>query len=216
MSLNIYSQYTTPEGSIKYKDLILSAKKCNFTSLGMTDHGNFAGLIEFYNLAVDNGIKPIIGIDLFCKLDDSFVRIIFYIKNRTGYEDILNLLPHLKQAKDGYYYFDKEFFPNLDNLFCILNIYDIDFYSNIINLEIEPKKIYESLFTQTDTGNVFFQIIVSENDEDESKKEEILNYCKSNNKFKTVALNPIFYLNKEDYEIKNLLIKIHKKSCFLR
>ncbi|MCK4980124.1 MAG: PHP domain-containing protein, partial [Candidatus Delongbacteria bacterium] len=49
-----------------FDELVGHAKKIGVKALALTDHGNFSGIKEFYNAALSSGIKPIIGIDVFC------------------------------------------------------------------------------------------------------------------------------------------------------
>ena len=56
--LNIYSEYTNPEGFIKFDDIIALALKKEIKTLGITDHGNLAGIIDVQQKALRYGIKP--------------------------------------------------------------------------------------------------------------------------------------------------------------
>ncbi|NOR46149.1 MAG: PHP domain-containing protein, partial [Candidatus Delongbacteria bacterium] len=89
--------------------MIAQAKKSDIKALALTDHGNFSGIEEFYNAALSSGIKPIIGIDVFCKLEnDKYIRTIFYIKNESGYRSLLNLISNFKLSEEGFYYFSED------------------------------------------------------------------------------------------------------------
>ena len=53
------------DGAAKVGPLFAEAKRLGMTAIGMTDHGNMFGASEFYNVAVRNEIKPIIGIEAY-------------------------------------------------------------------------------------------------------------------------------------------------------
>ena len=65
--LNIKTHYELLSSLIKIDDLIAFALKTDTKALGITDNNMF-GCMEFLNACKNNGIKPIIGIDL--KIND--------------------------------------------------------------------------------------------------------------------------------------------------
>lgn len=85
--LNIKTHYELLSSLIKIDDLIAFALKTDTKALGITDNNMF-GCMEFLNACKNNGIKPIIGIDL--KIND--LSMIIYAKNYEGYVSLLNIV----------------------------------------------------------------------------------------------------------------------------
>ncbi|GAB5558742.1 MAG: DNA polymerase III subunit alpha [Synoicihabitans sp.] len=90
------------------------AKELEMSALALTDHGNLFGAIQFFNAAKANGIKPLIGCELYMttgsrlekkgRAEDgkSYYHLGLLAKNLTGYQNLLKLVSdsHLR----GFYY----------------------------------------------------------------------------------------------------------------
>ena len=63
--LHNHTQYSMLDGACRVDKMIELAKAYNMPAVAMTDHGNMFGTIDFYNTAKKNGIKPIIGIEIY-------------------------------------------------------------------------------------------------------------------------------------------------------
>ena len=63
--LHVHTEYSLLDGSCKIKELIDRAKELGMQSLAITDHGVMYGVIDFYKAAVNAGIKPIIGCEVY-------------------------------------------------------------------------------------------------------------------------------------------------------
>ncbi|MFO8062432.1 MAG: DNA polymerase III subunit alpha [bacterium] len=59
--LHVHTEYSMLDGANNVGNLIKRAADLNMSSLAITDHGNLHGIIHFYEKALKNGIKPIIG-----------------------------------------------------------------------------------------------------------------------------------------------------------
>ena len=63
--LHNHTEYSMLDGAAKVKPMMSEATRLEMPAIGMTDHGNMFGGSEFYNVATDMGIKPIIGIEAY-------------------------------------------------------------------------------------------------------------------------------------------------------
>jgi len=111
--LHLHSQYSLLDGTIRFEELFALAKKHKMPAVALTDHGNMFGAIEFYQKAIKNGIKPIIGCEIYVAPRSRFEKksrdasersyhITLLAKNKTGYYNLIKLisLAHL----EGFYY----------------------------------------------------------------------------------------------------------------
>lgn len=96
--LHNHSHYSTLDGLSKPKDMIKRAKELNQTAMAITDHGNLMGALDFYQEAVKNGIKPIIGSEFYLTYDmklrekgESRFHLVLLAKNETGYKNLIAL-----------------------------------------------------------------------------------------------------------------------------
>src|SRR5258708_38552783 len=63
--LHNHSEYSLLDGLSKIKDMVRRAKELNMKALAITDHGNLYGTINFYKTCLEEGIKPIIGCEIY-------------------------------------------------------------------------------------------------------------------------------------------------------
>ncbi len=96
--LNVHSDYELGQSLIKIDDYIDFAKKNKLKAIALTDDSILSGAVEFYQKAVENGIKPIIGTKFnICKNSAESGRkktlseILLYAKNNEGFENLIQL-----------------------------------------------------------------------------------------------------------------------------
>ena len=63
--LHVHTEYSLLDGSNKIKELIGRTKELGMDSVAITDHGVMYGVIDFYKEATKNGIRPIIGCEVY-------------------------------------------------------------------------------------------------------------------------------------------------------
>ncbi|MFP6579454.1 MAG: DNA polymerase III subunit alpha [Myxococcota bacterium] len=115
--LHLHTQYSLLDGAIKHNPLFERAKALNMPAVAMTDHGNLFGAVEFYEKALANGIKPIIGCEVYfaggSRFDrervnraetgfDSINHMLLLAMNEEGYRNLMALVS--KAYLEGYYY----------------------------------------------------------------------------------------------------------------
>ena len=67
--LHVHSEYSLLDGACRVKDLVQRAKELGMPAVALTDHGTLAGVVKFYRAAQDEGIKAIIGLELYLATD---------------------------------------------------------------------------------------------------------------------------------------------------
>lgn len=115
--LHLHTQYSLLDGAIKHNPLFERAKAMNMPAVAQTDHGNLFGTVEFYNKARANGIKPIIGCEVYIaggsRFDrerrerteggfDAISHLLLIATNATGYKNLMYLVS--KAYLEGFYY----------------------------------------------------------------------------------------------------------------
>lgn len=63
--LHVHTEYSLLDGASKIPDLIGYAKELGMDSIAITDHGVMYGVVDFYQEAMRQGIKPIIGCEVY-------------------------------------------------------------------------------------------------------------------------------------------------------
>lgn len=63
--LHCHSEYSMLDGAARLKDLVGRAEQLGMDALAVTDHGNLFGAYEFYKVAKNTPVKPIIGLEAY-------------------------------------------------------------------------------------------------------------------------------------------------------
>ncbi len=111
--LHVHTQFSLLDGACKIPELIALAKEYRMPAVALTDHGNMFGAIEFYIEAMKNGIKPIIGCEVYVapgsRLDksasaneESAYHLILLSKDEEGYRNLMKLVS--AGYLEGFYY----------------------------------------------------------------------------------------------------------------
>ncbi len=106
--LHNHSDYSLLDGFGKCKKIIKRAKELGMSSIALTDHAIMSGIPEFHQYAIDNKVKPILGVELYLAYDhtnhseDVRYHILLLAKNKTGYNNLLRLTNIAN--KEGFYY----------------------------------------------------------------------------------------------------------------
>jgi len=72
--LHNHTEYSMLDGAARVEEMVLAAKADGQTAIGITDHGNMYGVIEFYETCRKHGITPIIGLEAYMAAESRFDR----------------------------------------------------------------------------------------------------------------------------------------------
>ena len=111
--LHVHTQFSLLDGSAKIKELVPRAKELGMDALAITDHGAMYGVIEFYKTCKANGIKPIIGCEVYVapgsrfdrevvKGENRYYHLVLLAKNNEGYHNLCKIVT--RGYTEGYYY----------------------------------------------------------------------------------------------------------------
>ena len=113
------------DGAARVGDLVDAAVADGQTALGITDHGNMYGILDFYRACRDRGVKPILGTEAYMAHDTRFERpsrrgrvddsggeteggrkLMYHLtllaENGTGYRNLIQVAS--RAFLEGYYY----------------------------------------------------------------------------------------------------------------
>ena len=124
--LHTHTEFSMLDGAARIPDAVAAAVNDGQPALGITDHGNMYGVLDFYKGCNQHGIKPIIGTEAYMalesreerpsrrgrKLDDSggdtdsgtklYYHLTLLAENNAGYSNLLKLAS--RAFLEGYYY----------------------------------------------------------------------------------------------------------------
>ena len=111
--LHTHTEYSLLDGSNKIRDYVARVKELGMDSAAITDHGAMFGVIEFYEECMRQGIRPVIGCEVYvapgsrfdreaASGDDRYFHLILLAENDTGYANLVKIVS--AGFVDGYYY----------------------------------------------------------------------------------------------------------------
>ena len=110
--LHVHTEYSLLDGAARIKDLIAGTKELGMDAVAITDHGAMFGVVDFYKEAKKNGIKPIIGCEVYTAARTMFDKdvekdkhqghLVLLAKNETGYQNLMKIVSI--GYTEGFYY----------------------------------------------------------------------------------------------------------------
>ena len=96
--LHLHSEYSLLDGACRIKDIPKYAKSIGQSAVALTDHGNMFGAVEFYKACKAEGIKPILGCEVYVAPTSRFEKmrvrnvpyyhLVLLVKNEIGYKNL--------------------------------------------------------------------------------------------------------------------------------
>src|SRR5689334_14371256 len=93
--LRIHTEYSLSDGIVQIKPLIETAVKYNMPAVAVTDLNNLFAVVKFYQEALNMGVKPIIGADIWLENEKQLAqpfRLTLLCQNQLGYKNLLKLI----------------------------------------------------------------------------------------------------------------------------
>ena len=110
--LHVHTEYSLLDGSARITELIDEVKSMGMEAIAITDHGGMFGVIDFYKYAKKQGVKPIIGCEVYTASrtmvdkdpvkDKNQGHLVLLAKNMVGYKNLLKIVS--KGYTEGFYY----------------------------------------------------------------------------------------------------------------
>lgn len=129
--LHLHSEFSLLDGVNRINEIPKNIKAKGMDAVAITDHGNMFGAVNFYDACIKEGVKPIIGAEVYLSrrdmhskeygIDTTRYHLILLVKNEIGYRN----LTHLVTASnlEGMYYkprIDKEILKEYsEGLICL-------------------------------------------------------------------------------------------------
>ena len=111
--LHVHTEYSLLDGSNKIKEYVKRVKELGMDSAAITDHGVMYGVIDFYRACKAEGIKPILGCEVYVAPnsrfdkeltggEDRYYHLVLLAENDTGYANLMKIVS--RGFTEGYYY----------------------------------------------------------------------------------------------------------------
>ena len=224
--LHVHSEYSLLDGFSNIKKLIKRAKEMEMPAMALTDHGSMFGVIDFYNAATAEGIKPIIGVEAYLaargmhdrvpQLDKRSSHLLLLAENEIGYKNLLKLASAAQL--DGFYYY-----PRVDHELLAQHAEGLICTSGCMSAEI-PRYIREgNLDAARRQLDWYYDVFGAERFFLELQSHDIKDLASINKNLidlgrhynsSFVATNDVHYVDLEDARFQDILLAI-QTGCVL-
>lgn len=223
--LHNHSEYSLLDGLSKIPEMILRAKDLGMNSLAITDHGNLYGAIKFYKAAIEAGIKPIIGCEIYMSrrartdkeagIDSDSNHLILLAKNEQGYKNLMKIIS--VSNLEGYYYKPRSDIELLkqyhEGLICLSACVNGWVSEPLINGEQETaEKRTKQLSEIFGKDHFYLELQKHTNIQDQDKLNERLIDLSKKLGIPLVATNDNHYIHKGDAEAQEVLLCIQTQN----
>ncbi|MBD8973016.1 MAG: DNA polymerase III subunit alpha [Clostridiales bacterium] len=219
--LHVHTEYSLLDGASKIPELVHQAKELGMDSIAITDHGVMYGVIDFYRAAKKEGIKPIIGCEVYVapgsrfdrelgKNENRYYHLVLLAENDTGYHNLMKIVS--RGFTEGYYYKPrvdrevlKEFHEGVIALSACLagevaTYLRQGFYEEAKKAALEHLEIFGE-------SNYFLELQDHGIPDQQTVNQGLLRISQETG-IPLVATNDIHYVKKEDAEAHDILLCI--------
>lgn len=110
--LHNHTEFSLLDGLSKIKNMVKYVKDLGMSAIAITDHGNMYGAIKFYRACIEEGIKPVIGCEIYVAkrslrdkeagVDKDYNHLVLLAENDQGYKNLMKIVSIANL--EGYYY----------------------------------------------------------------------------------------------------------------
>lgn len=218
--LHVHTEYSLLDGAARIDSLVKKAKQLGMESLGITDHGNMFGVIPFYKACINEGIKPIIGCEIYLtaghrndrisRQEQKIFHLVLLAENEIGYKNIMKIVSVANL--EGFYYkprADKEILKEYSEGIIALSAClsgEVNYYlvENDYEKAREVALGYQEIFGK----NNFFLEVQDHGLQEQMNIKSLLFKLSEETNIPLVATNDVHYINQEDEIIQDVLIAI--------
>ena len=223
--LHVHTEYSMLDGATRLKPLCERAKELGMPAVAITDHGYMYGCAEFYQAAMEAGIKPIIGCEVYFTPDNTLSKehkpelyhMILLAKNNKGYQNLMRIVSDA--AVEGFYYKPRVTLNALKQFHegiiatsaCIAGVIPKMIDRGEYEGAIEWAKTFSDIFGRED---FYIELqnqgpeIVTDHGLSEPQLNNVLCRIADECGLKTVGTNDIHYLKQEDAYTQDLMLCI--------
>lgn len=225
--LHTHTQFSLLDGACRIPDLVSYAKELGMPALAITDHGVMYGAIEFYQECVKQGIKPIIGCEVYITSGSHTVtnmeargklyHLILLAENRTGYQNLMKLVS-IGQV-EGFYYkprIDKQDLRKYhEGLICLSACVAGEVARHIVRGEKETaEKVMLEYLDIFGRDHYYLEIQNHGLPEEKAVADELHHLARKYN-VKLVATNDLHYVHQDDAKGQDILLCIQTNARYL-
>ena len=218
--LHVHSEYSLLDGACRIKDLVQKAKEEGQKAIALTDHGVMYGVIDFYDAAVEAGIKPIIGCEVYTTdldrtqktlgRDEEIGHLVLLCKNEEGYKNLIRMVS--VGFTEGFYYkprVDMETIrANSSGLIALSACLAGDIPRALLRGDYENAKMRALRYLEIFGEGNFYLELQDHGIEEQRKINPLLVKLSEETGIPLIATNDVHYTEKKDAKYQDVLLCI--------
>lgn len=220
--LHVHTEYSLLDGAIKIKDLVSRAKEWDMGAVAVTDHGVMFGAIEFYYECMKQGIKPIIGCEVYVDPKGHTRRegqggnyhLLVLAENEEGYRNLVKLVSIANV--EGFYYKPRVDYDLLSKYSkgliassaCLAGEVPSLILSGRYDEAKEKALLYRDIFGE---GNFYLEIMSNGLSEQAVANKHVIELARKAN-IPLLATNDAHYLESSDADWHEILLCVQTNS----
>ena len=218
--LHQHTQFSLLDGACRLDRLVSRAKELGMTSLAITDHGNMYGAVDFYRACKKEGIKPIIGCEVYVAprtrfdkdkmLDKEYNHLILLVKNEKGYKNLIKMVS--LAFTEGFYFkprIDRDLLEKYsEGLVCLSACIAGEIPQLILRKDYDGAKRAALWYRDTFGAENYYLEIQDHGIPEQRIVLDGLRRLHDETGIPLVATNDVHYVMQEDADIQQVLICI--------
>ena len=208
--LHAHTEYSLFDGTARIKDLVSHVKELGQNALAITDHGAMYGAVYHYKECIKQGIKPIIGCEVYVTKGSRFIKgsagkeklyhLILLAENNAGYKNLIKICS--KSWTEGYYHKPRADHDLLvkyhEGLIALSACVGGELPQAVLNQDLEEAKKIIEFYIQTFGKDHYFIELQNHELPEEAAVRPILAALAEEYGVGLVATNDFHYTKKED------------------
>lgn len=218
--LHVHTGYSLLDGSCKIEELISRVKELGMNSIAITDHGVMYGAINFYKEALKQGIKPILGCEVYVasksrfnkesSSDNFYYHLVLLAKDNDGYKNLIKMVS--KGFTEGFYYkprIDLELLREYhEGIIALSACLAGPVAKTVLNVSYEKAKEMALLYNDIFGQDNFYLELQDHGIAEQQTVNNALIRMNQETGIPLVCTNDLHYINREDAEAHDILICI--------
>ncbi len=218
--LHVHTEYSLLDGASRIRSVVGKAAELGMPAVAITDHGTMYGVIDFYKAARDNGIKPLIGCEVYVAPKSRFRKegnretlynhLVLLAKDAEGYRNLVKIVS--AGYLEGFYYkprVDKELLSQYSKGLIALSGCLAGEIPELLLKGEDQKALQAALWYRENFGEGNFYLELQDQGLAEQKElNQKLLLLGEKAEIPLVATNDVHYLEREDAEAHDVLLCI--------
>ncbi|MDO4870113.1 MAG: DNA polymerase III subunit alpha [Bacillota bacterium] len=222
--LHVHTEYSLLDGASRIGDIVARAKELGMEALAITDHGVMFGVIDFYRECQKQGIKPIIGCEVYTAARTRFDKdvdkdkymghLVLLARNNQGYKNLMKIVS--EGYRNGFYYkprIDKEVLRQYsDGIIALSACLAGDVQRMLLNGDYAGARKEALEMREIFGEDNYFLELQDQGLEDEARILPDMKRLHEETGIPFVATNDVHYVRQEDAEAQDVLMCIQTQT----